>query len=109
MHNPIDKLRFRAGLTALARYSMIAEPRQDVYALGQNEWNHISKKRDIVVLDQPDPEAIEVEIWAYQPDLLANYGRGGTVDPLSLYLCLRENSDERVEQALEELLGETQW
>ena len=102
-------LEIRAGLTALATYSMLAEPRQEVYAMGQSEWKDLQQNPDVVLLDRPAPEAFEVEIWAYQPDLLTNYGKGGTVDPLSLYLSLKENSDERVEIALEKLLGGIQW
>ncbi len=109
MRNLDDTLGLRAGLTALSAYSMLAEPGRDVYAVGQNEWKILQQRRDIALLDRPDTEAVEVEVWGYRPDLLANYGRDGTVDPLSLYLSLKDNRDERVEKALEDLLGGIQW
>ena len=44
---------------------------------------------------------VRVEIWQYDPGIL---GKNGIADPLSLALSLQENHDERVEQAVEELL-----
>jgi hypothetical protein len=108
MHNRVDKVGVKAGLTALANYSMLAEPRPDVYAVGQKEWKILLQNRDVMFLDRPAPDAVEMEIWAYQPELLASHGKKGTVDPLSLYLSLKEKSDERIEMALEELLGAIQ-
>lgn len=107
-HNRADKVGLKGGLTALANYSMLAEPKRDVYSVGQNEWKILQQNRDVMFLDRPAPDAVEMEIWAYQPELLASYGKKGTVDPLSLYLSLKENSDERIEMALEELLGAIQ-
>jgi hypothetical protein len=49
---------------------------------------------------------MEIEIWKYDPELLA---RKGVVDPLSLYLSLKNIKDERVEMALDTLLEKFQW
>ena len=40
-------------------------------------------------------------MWKYDPLLLS---RDGVVDPLSLVMSLRGNTDERVEEALEDLM-----
>ncbi|PLX46748.1 MAG: hypothetical protein C0613_16215 [Desulfobulbaceae bacterium] len=97
---------WRAGLSALANYTMLAEPGHEIYAISQNEWKIMGQREDVVMLDRPDSQAVEVEIWAYAPSL---FGRDHMVDPLSLYLSLRDNRDERVESALEQLLEQVSW
>ena len=50
---------------------------------------------------------MEIEIWKYDPELLA---RKGVVDPLSLYMSMKNTKDERVEMmALDTLLEKFQW
>ena len=44
-----------------------------------------------------------VEMWRYNPRKLSTRN---TVDELSLALALREDTDERVEEAVEEMLNE---
>ncbi|MDA3785493.1 MAG: hypothetical protein PF568_01135 [Deltaproteobacteria bacterium] len=97
---------WRAGLSALANYTMLAEPGHEVYAISQNEWKVLRQREDVVLLDGPDSQAVEVEIWAYAPSL---FGRDHMVDPLSLYLSLRDSRDERVESALDQLLEQMPW
>ena len=98
----------RAGLTALAAYSMLAEPPQATYAVSQSEWKALGQQ-DVLVLNHPDPQTVAVEVWSYPPNLLAEQGVHTAVDPLSLSLTLRESRDERIAMALEELLGGIQW
>lgn len=96
----------RAGLSALADYSMLASPKNTVLAVSQAEWKALQQNNQFPVLDNPDPQATEIEIWSYAPRMS---GREGVVDRLSLYLSLQDNHDERVESALEELLGGMTW
>jgi hypothetical protein len=98
--------RFRAGLTAMASYSMLTEPSHEVFAVSQNEWKVSRQRRDVEVIDRPDSQTVEVEVWGYPPNLFA---QNDLVDRLSLYLSLRETSDERIESALEELLEGMKW
>lgn len=44
---------------------------------------------------------IEIELWKYDPLIL---GRDGVVDAFSLFMSLKDDPDERVEEALDELL-----
>jgi hypothetical protein len=99
----------RAGLTGLAAYSILAEPEQEVYAVSQSEWKVLASRYEGAVLDRPDEQTVGVEVWSYPPRLFAEQGLQGVVDPLSLYLSLKESRDERVEMALEELLAGVQW
>lgn len=99
----------RAGLTALADYSMLAEPGYEIQAMGRDEWKALGAKRGLQLPDRPDVDTVEIEVWNYSPELFAKDGRQGAVDPLSLYLSLRNFPDERVQKALEELLGGVSW
>ncbi|HPV05383.1 MAG TPA: hypothetical protein PLC24_12545 [Myxococcota bacterium] len=102
----------RAGLTALAELSMLAEPARGVWAVGQNDWLAFARNGGARLLDRPDADSLEIEIWRYPPKLFGKLGFGGMdggVDPLSLYLSLREDPDERVQMALDELLGAIRW
>lgn len=104
-----QSIGLRSGLTALAVYSMLAEPIHETYAISRNDWNILKPKDEIPVLEHIESHVVEVEIWSYPPKLFVQYGLRGTVDPLSLYLSMKESSDERVEIALEELLGGVRW
>lgn len=96
----------RAGLMALAHYSMLAEPPNPVFALGREDWRSLGKRRRIDQLPGREPGALEIEVWSYAPALFA---RDGVVDRLSLHLSLRDVKDERIETALEEMLRGHPW
>ncbi len=99
----------RAGLTALADYSMLAAPSQPVHAVDKEEWKLAAQKQNVLVLDRPDDQTLEVEVWRYPPRLFAKQGMNDSVDPLSLYLSIRASNDERIEQALKTLLEGVRW
>lgn len=95
----------QAGLSALAAQSMLAAPRITSYALDLAGWKaalHGGWKE----LPGPDTGASEVQIWAYNPDILES---SPYVDPLSLWLSLQTTSDERVQSALDELMETLPW
>lgn len=94
-----------AGLTALARLSMLTEPQWPTYAVGQAVWK-AAAQAGLEMLPEPIPGACEWEIWHYSPALVRD---GDTVDPLSLTLSLQGSQDERVQLALEELKGHFPW
>lgn len=92
-------MRVAAGETALATQSMLAPPREPVYALGRDNWKQIA---DVVEqIPVADEGTSRVQLWRYDPALFSTAGR---VDPFSLYLCLKDEMDERVQSALEELM-----
>jgi len=101
-----DPLGPRAGLTALAYYTMLAEPAKPVFAFCREGWKLLKQRQQVNELPAHEPEALEIEIWSYAPSLFAE---NQVVDPLSLYLSLKENQDERVEAALEEMMKELRW
>lgn len=100
-----------AGLSALAKQTMLGEPANVVRAVGELEWRKLQKELDT---NQVVPEAIdgsvELEVWRYAPQRIgttnakeANAGNDA-VDPYSLYLCLENMDDDRVQLALKELM-----
>jgi len=95
-----------AGLTALARYSLLAPPRNPVYALSMEDWKSLKQRNNITQLAIPEPQSFEVEIWNYTPHRFAT---GNAVDRLSLYLSLLGTKDERVASALEEMMEGIKW
>jgi hypothetical protein len=94
-----------AGLSALARHSMLAEPPWPIYALSPAQWK-AAVEAGIETLPAQLPGACEWEVWHYSPALVAD---SDTVDPLSLALSLQGHSDERVQLALDELEGQLPW
>jgi len=94
-----------AGLSALARFSMLTEPQWPTYAVGQAEWK-VATQAGFETLPEPLPGACEWELWHYSPALVRD---SDTVDPLSLTLSLQDNQDERVQLALDELKGRFPW
>ncbi len=95
-----------AGMSALSLRTMIAADRLPTYALTLGAFQDVLESG--VCTGCPDAEAAtaRIEIWAYDPKLL---GDERIVDPLSLYLSLRNSGDERIQQQLEQLIAEVKW
>lgn len=117
LRSPVNKQTFirriegaadaiRAGLTALAHYSMLAAPAYTTYALSREDWKELRKRHRIMELPDQDPDASEIQVWWYPPALFAEQG---IVDRLSLYLSLKADHDERTESALEEMMEKFRW
>ncbi|MEX2543196.1 MAG: hypothetical protein WD314_15420 [Trueperaceae bacterium] len=98
-----------AGLTALARYSMISAPSGPTVAMSSESWRRIKKRVPVEPFSpsaRGEPGQMVVEVWTYPPAALAE---GPTVDILSLALSLRDEPDERVEAALVDALENLPW
>jgi DNA-binding MarR family transcriptional regulator len=92
-----------AGMSALSSLSMMAPDARQVYAISRAGWDLL--RPSVTVIPVPDAP-IELEIWRYDPEL---FSEDKTVDPLSLFLSLADEKDERIEQAFERILEEFQW
>jgi len=90
-----------AGLSALARLSLLTEPRAAVFAVSRTAWQ--ASKASII---EPMPGACEWQLWNYTPTLQPD---SDLVDPLSLILSLRDSTDERVQSALGALQEQLPW
>jgi hypothetical protein len=94
-----------AGLSALASYSMLAEPPYAVYAVSPAQWK-TAQEAGVQALPALQPHTSQWQVWSYGPSLLKP---GKTVDPLSLTLSLKDEPDDRVQQALDDLRGRFPW
>lgn len=101
--SPIPSLPY-AGMSALARLSMMNEDERQCYAVSYAAAKPLIEKG--LLHPQPMNETDHlIEVWAYDPHALAGMG-SSTVDPLSLYLSLAGENDERVRKAIEGLVRE---
>jgi hypothetical protein len=94
-----------AGLSALARHTMLADPAWSTYAIGPSQWKAL-RQAGVETLRVQVPGTTEWQLWHYSPALVPN---SETVDPLSLTLSLQDDADERVQSALDELRGNFPW
>jgi DNA-binding MarR family transcriptional regulator len=117
LQSPVRKLRTiqgdldetvapRAGESALAHYTMLASPRIVRRAIDATRWKELAPRLTNVDEAGFDDDRIELETWRYDPVVLA---KDGVVDPISLYLSVRHDKDERIEQAAEQLLEQFGW
>ncbi len=103
-HIENDQLR-RTGINALSHYTDLNDEQIAYYAapagyIKQFEGpGFINTGRMI--------GEICVEEWKYDPVILAKNSK--FIDPLSLYLCFKNDKDERVQGALEDLIEKIKW
>jgi DNA-binding MarR family transcriptional regulator len=90
-----------AGESALARYNMLDKPDTPVYAVSAETWKNLLQIDGVIELEFDDPDSIQVEVWKCRPELFA---KKEMVDPLSLYLSMRDTADERISAALDKLM-----
>jgi len=103
---PSARKALAAGLSALATYSALAEPAVPAVALDRVTAKSLIDARGVEELPTVDEADLEVEVWTYKPSLLSG---GPAVDQLSLYLSLRDDTDERVQSALDEMMRGVTW
>lgn len=95
-----------AGVTALSRQTSLADDRLPTHAAQSATLNAALQAHEVTSAGDSEDADARVEAWRYDPCLLA---RDGVVDPLSLFLSLRDSPDERIQQALASLLEDFQW
>lgn len=95
MYSPVERVMYTdrevgllSGYNALATYSQLVRTDERVYAWAEK----------IPATFSQEENAVQVQIWRYDPKVLS---RTGVVDPLSLYLTLRGDEDERVSMELD--------
>ncbi len=99
------KLRL-AGETALAASTDLGAPSTTCRATRAEAWRDL-KKYGVVAVPYAEMANTALQIWRYDPAALSTTG---AVDPLSLYLSLRDrHSDDRIALALDELMETLPW
>ncbi|MBB4861637.1 hypothetical protein HNP46_000448 [Pseudomonas nitritireducens] len=102
---PTDYVKaYLAGESALARYSLLAEPALPVFAMTNTAYKAMMDDNFILETGNDRAKAV-VEIWSYKPFTTDSQ----TVDEVSLFLTLKDHPDERVQIALDELKEKHPW
>ncbi len=87
-----------AGETALSEYTMLNPSKVMTYAVLAKSFDKSLLMKELV-----DPkQQVKVELWEYEPKLFAN---NGVADKISVALSFKDNTDERIEEAVDELLN----
>lgn len=107
---PYNVFMLKANASALPEYTSINPSKQHYYAIDKTKFYELQKNN--ALLNANDREGkFAIEVWKYNPvTLLDEFPVNNTVvDPLSLYLSLKDNQDERVEMALEQIIEKYIW
>ena len=95
-----------AGTSALAEKSLLQPDKLPTFAVWKNRLKSFVKKKSLIEIENEEVADFIVEEWYYDPESISEKD---TVDPLSLYLSLRRNPDERIQIAIEEMLEKVTW
>jgi hypothetical protein len=108
-HVYIDELpkgikTWNCNTSALPEYSDMNQSRQNYVAIGRTEYNKLNKQ-NLFINANPTEGNYCLEVWKYNPGILTYSAIIDEliVDPLSLYLTLKNTPDERIEMALEQI------
>lgn len=98
---PDDLAVIKSGIDALSDISMIAPGDCREYAVLSSE---ALKRKDLVEVPR-ESASVRLELWSYRPAFLY----GDRIDPLSLCLSLSDETDDRVQGEVEEVLEGFKW
>ncbi len=93
-----------AGEYALGSRTLLNGPDVECRAISRKEFKRIEGIEEVDPAWTNTQDYVQLEVWKYDPKPLAFHG---AVDVISLALSLRDVKDERVEQAVEEMLEDT--
>lgn len=101
---PLGIKTWDCNTSALPEYSDLNHSRQNYVAIGRTEYNRLNKQ-NLFINANPTDGNYCLEVWKYNPGLLTDTAifTELIVDPLSLYLTLKNTPDERIEMALEQI------
>jgi len=100
----------QTNASAMPEYSNLNPSNQQYYAIEKTVFYGLKKSN--VLINPNDYEGhYALEVWKYDPlTLVADLSNDmQVVDPLSLYLSLKDSQDERIEMALEQIIEKYIW
>ena len=100
-----EDLFYRSNINALAYYTDLNDEQQIYLAVHHDAFRKLTRDGIIENLNEFDGRYC-IEIWKYKPGILAS---NRYIDPLSVYLQFKDNTDERVELALKTLIKQQTW
>ena len=86
-----------AGETALSQKTMLNSSRIITYAISEKNYDKTLLTEELI---EPDKQ-VRLELWAYNPKL---FSEDDSADDISLALSFADTADERIEEAVDELL-----
>ena len=98
-----------SNLSALHVYSELNPSSQEYYAIGKASYFEL-EKNSMLINENGYEGRYCLEVWKYYPMNLEQVITGeNVVDPLSLYLSLKDTHDERIEMALNQIIEKYVW
>jgi DNA-binding MarR family transcriptional regulator len=107
---PSNVFMLKANASALPEYTSINPSKPQYYAIEKSAFYFLQKNNGL--LNANDREGkFAIEVWKYNPvTLLEDFPvDNAVVDPLSLYLSLKDSTDERIEMGLEQIIEKMIW
>lgn len=95
-----------AGITALAERSDLSDDPTPTCAIEKKRFQELLEEGVLHGCPHREDANARIEAWTYDPALLAD---GKSVDPLSLFLSLRDDPDERVQASLAVMMEGLTW
>ncbi|PKQ62532.1 hypothetical protein BZG02_12475 [Labilibaculum filiforme] len=107
---PHDTKLLGSNESALAEYSDMNPSRQLFFAIEKNAYYALQKRNKLMNENKYEGRYC-LEVWKYNPLTLAEvFNRHPKiVDPLSLFISFMEDSDERIQMALEQIEEKYLW
>lgn len=107
---PSNVTMLKANASALPEYTNLNPSKQNYFAIEKSTFYFLQKNNGLVNANAREGQ-YALEVWKYNPLTLIEemHNDEDVVDPLSLYLSLQHNYDERVEMALEQIIEKYVW
>jgi len=107
---PKDIFLLQSNASALQEYTDLNPSRQEYFAIEKTVFYGLQKS-NVLVNPNEHEGRYALEIWKYNPLTLVGELPNDlpVVDPLSLYLSVKDSRDERVEMALEQIIEKYIW
>lgn len=86
-----------AGETALSEKTMLNPNRVVTYAISEKDYDTTLLTEELI---DPDKQ-VRLELWAYNPKY---FSENNSADDISVILSFENTNDERIEEAVDELL-----
>jgi DNA-binding MarR family transcriptional regulator len=107
---PKDLFLLHCNASALPEYTDLSPSRQEYFAIEKTVFYGLQKSNVLVNLNEYEGR-YALEVWKYNPLTLVDElpNDMAVVDPISLYLSVKDSRDERIEMALEQILEKFIW
>jgi len=107
---PTKTLFCKSFTSALSEYTDMNPSRQPYIAIEKTEFGALQKANAFKNLNHYEGKYC-LEVWKYDPLIVASAlsKAAHVADPLSVYLSLKHNTDERIDMAKEQIIEKYIW